>query len=158
MLADCGRAESQLTCPGWWNNDKRLQVQSSICQVRKQYWQTRNVVIKELSKGQLSRVFVFVLFILLQMSPFPPTLFHMPLTLALIPPGHHHTIVWVYGLCTYKCVLWLILSPSFIQSSPQPLLLSDSCQFVPGVYASLSVLFVRRNRQMIVSFSNQPHH
>ena len=37
----------------------------------------------------------------------------------LLPSGHHHTVVWVYGLCIN--VLWLIPSPSFMQSPlPSP--------------------------------------
>ena len=42
-----------------------------------------------------------------------------------------------YGLYTY--VLWLIPSPSCLQSCPLP---SDSCQSVPCVHVSVSVLFV----------------
>ena len=46
--------------------------------------------------------------------PFP----HLCLPPHPLPSGHHHTIVCVYGSCIY--VLWLIPSPSFIQSSPPP--------------------------------------
>lgn len=44
--------------------------------------------------------------------PIPPPLLaptHPPIPLS---SGHHHTVVWVYGLCIY--VIRLIPSPSFI--------------------------------------------
>ena len=79
--------------------------------------------------------FIFLLLTLLQMSP--PLLLCSPHPDSTpLPSGHHHTVVCVYGLCTY--VLWLIPSPSFVQS-PIP---SDSCQSVPCVHVSVSILSV----------------
>ena len=89
--------------------------------------------------------FHFYLFIYLFNFIFIDTITDVPIPLPALPSstqplspsssGHHHTIVCVYGLCMY--VLWLIPSP-FIQF-PLP---SDSCQSVPCVHASVSILSV----------------
>ena len=79
--------------------------------------------------------FSFTLFLFFLLPTCPP----LTLFISLLS-GHHHTLVCVYRSCVY--VLWLILSSSFIQSLPA--LLSDSCQSVPCIHASLStsILFV----------------
>ena len=82
--------------------------------------------------------FTFILFLtLIEMRPLSP---FAPLYLSLTPPFFFwqslHGCLY-YGLYTY--VLWLIPSPSCLQSCPLP---SDSCQSVPCVHVSVSVLFV----------------
>ena len=79
--------------------------------------------------------FIFIVDTIIDV-PSPPT--HLLPTLTPLPTGRHHTVVCVYGCC--KDVLWLIPSPSFIQSpSPLP---SDSCQSVPCIHAPVSILCI----------------
>ena len=61
---------------------------------------------------------LFLLFILLQLSPLFPSL-PPPSSPQFPPPSdHHHTVVCAHGPCL--CVLWLIPSPFFIRSPPPP--------------------------------------
>ena len=65
---------------------------------------------------------LFLLLTLLQMLPFPALhsyTAHLHPTPNLLPSGHHHTVVCVYGLCIYA--LQVIPSPCFIQFPLSPL-------------------------------------
>ena len=95
------------------------------------------------------------------MFPFPPFA-HLHPALILHPSGHHHAVVCVHGLCLY--VLWLIPSPSLIQSYPPPsplrvislfhismLLLYFVCQFI---FFIRNVNFLFQGRPNLVYFSS----
>ena len=87
---------------------------------------------------EISLVFLtlFLWLTLLQRSPFSPPLPTSTQPPAPHPSGHHHTVVCVYVSCTYT--LWLILSPSFIQS-PSPL----TAISLANVSMPLFLLFIR---------------
>ena len=82
--------------------------------------------------------FIFTVDTITDVPNFPSPFAHLHPSPTL-SSGQHHTVGCTYGSGIY--VLWLIPSPSFIQS-PLSSLSSDSCQSAPCVHAYASILFI----------------
>ena len=81
-------------------------------------------------------------------SPFA----HLHPAFAPLPPGHHHTVVCVYGLCLY--VLWLIPSPSFIQLPPPRWQLSVRSMYQGRGWLPVEANFEVRGLELLVLSPN----
>ena len=84
---------------------------------------------------------LFFLFILLQLSPhFPPIPISTqprPQSPPLLRPSPH------CGLCPWVILMTSLANPfTFFHPGPSSLLPSNSCQFVPCIHTSVSILFI----------------
>ena len=104
-------------------------------------------------------VTLFLLLTLLQMYLSSPCFAYLHPAPGLLPSGHHHTVVCVYVFCMY--LLWLIPSPSFIQSPhPLPLWQLSVCSMHPCLcfyVVHQFILFMSSTlkwNHMVFSFTN----